>query len=466
MRHLAIAMLAACGGSSAAPGDGGADGPEPDAPGAGACDAPPLFDDGLAPSRTLYVAPGGTGDGSRGAPFGAVAAAAAAATPGTAIRLLPGDHATGQFVSQLRGAADAPIWIGGEPGATPRPRFAGGAQALQLQRAAYVVVHDLEITGATANGINIDDGGLFDDPTASHHVAIARLHVHDVGTGGNNDCIKVSGIRDLAIYDSRLERCGAGGSGVDHVGCHRSVVARNVFDGAMATAVQAKGGSADVDVRQNRIRITGARAINLGGSTDLDLFRPSLSASAPNAEARRIRVFDNIITGLGASATPFAFVGCVDCLAAHNLVRGEQRWHVRILQETADGAGGYAFEPARGGRVVANTFVFRAASLATAVNVGAGTDAPSFTFANNLWYASDAPAQSAPQLPVAETGGIAGTASGYAGVPDDPHAPLPAACASGPEAAAAAPVPEVTGTFDGACRGTPRSIGPFEACPR
>lgn len=416
--------------------------------------------------RVLHVAAGASGgDGSVAAPFGSIEAAAAAATPGTAIRLGPGMHANGQFVANLRGTAQAPIWIGGEPGQA-KPVIAGGSGALQLVRPAYVVVHDLEIRGQTGNGLNIDDGGQFADDTAAHHVAVLGLHVHDLGGTGNNDCIKVSGVNDLAIYDSVIERCGAGGSGVDHVGCHRSVVARNVFDGQMATAVQAKGGSTDVDVRQNRMRITGARAVNLGGSTDLDLFRPPLSTSAPNAEARRIRVFNNLITGLGTTATPFAFVGCIDCLAAHNLARGQQRWHVRILQETPTQAG-FTFEPAANGRVINNSFVFAAASLATAVNVGSDTSPTTFVFSTNNWWASDDPSQSAPTLPVTETDGTSGAGTDYAGVDDDPHTNTGGTICGGPELGGGVRIPDVDGTITGICRGGPQTtIGPFapESC--
>jgi hypothetical protein len=292
---------------------------------------------------------------------------------------------------------------------------------------------------------------------------VRNLYVHDVGTGGNNDCIKVSGLYDLAIHDSRIERCGAGGSGVDHVGCHRSVVARNTFGGVMENAVQAKGGSTDIDIRQNRIAIAGSRALNLGGSTDLELFRPPLSTAADNAEARRIRAFDNVITGLGAGATPFAFVGCVDCLVAHNLVRGGHRWHLRVLQETT-GGGGFTFEPSRRGRVIGNSFVFSASALATAVNVGAGTEPTSFVFSHNLWYATDDAGASAPTLPVTETSGVVGQPSGYGHIPDDPRAPVTAACVGPSEAGAGEEVPEVTGTLTGACRVAPAAIGPQQGC--
>jgi hypothetical protein len=470
MRALCLGLVVAACGSSSTLTDGGGDDDDAAAGDGGipvTCDAPPLFDDGIQPLRTLHVdataAPGG--DGSAGAPFATLEDAAAGATPGTAIRLAPGTHTTGQFLANLRGTEAAPIWIGGDP-AQPLPAFDGGAQAMQLSRAAFVVVHDLEITGATANGINLDDGGEFADDQASHHVALVRVFVHDIGTGGNNDCIKVSGINDLAIYDSRIERCGSGGSGIDHVGCHRSIIARNTFDGAMATAVQAKGGSTDIDIRQNRIRISGQRAINLGGSTDLNLFRPPLSTTVPNAEARRVRAYANLITGLTDQATAFAFVGCVDCLAAYNLVRGTPRFGLRILQETASTGTGFPFEPANNGRVIANSFVFEAGSFAAAVNVGSDTEASSFTFAANLWHATDDATLSTPDLPTPETGSVIGQGTGYTALPDDPRAALGQTCVAAPEAGAGVDVPEVNGAVDGECMTAPRSIGPQNACAR
>ena len=464
-----VVWVAACGGSQARPdGDGGGvDGAGGDGAVEGpGCEAPPTFAAGLAPTRVLHVdaAAAAGGDGSVGAPLRTIGAAAAIATPGTAIRIAPGVHAADQYVADLRGTATAPIWIGGEPG-QPRPSIVGGGEGLHLTRAAYVVVHDLEVTGATANGINLDDGGDVADATAAHHVVVERVYIHGIGTGGNNDCLKVSGVHDLAVYDARFADCGAGGSGVDHVGSHRSVVARSTFEGVMENAVQAKGGSEDVDVRDSRIRISGSRAINLGGSTGLEFFRPPLSATTPNAEARRIRAFNNAITGLGASATPFAFVGCVDCLVAHNLVRGQQRWHLRILQETVT-QGGYTFLPASNGRVISNVFEYDASTLATAVNVGGGTAADTFTFATNLWTAP-AGGGAAPTLPVPETGGLYEVSSDHDGIPDDPRAPIVGSpLLSSPVAGAGAVLAEVPGTIDGICRGTtasPTTLGPLEA---
>jgi hypothetical protein len=472
MRWIAILLLAACGDDGG--GGGGGDGGNRDAGNAdaggdaavGACAPAPTFAAGKTPTRTLHVAANAAagGDGSSGAPFQNIEQAAAVATPGTAIRLGPGTHVSDQFISMLHGTAAAPIWIGGEPG-QPKPIISGGGEALHLSRANYVVVHDLEVTGATANGFNFDDGADYDDATAAQYIAVERVFIHDIGTGGNNDCLKVSGINHLWVYDSHFENCGSGGSGVDHVGCHDAVIANNVFDGAMSTAVQAKGGSRNIEIRANRIRIDGGRAINLGGSTGFEFFRPSLSTSAPNAEARDIRAVANYIYSENTSSAPFAFVGCVDCLVAHNVARGQQRWNLRILQETTSD-GTYTFEPASNGRVINNSFVFLAETLSTAVNVGADTDAASFEFRSNLWYASDDPSRSAPtSLPAAEVDGVVGMPSAYgdANIAWDPHGPFARPCT--PEHFGA-DLPEVTGDALGSCFGAPRPIGPlvWESC--
>ncbi|MFN0247796.1 MAG: right-handed parallel beta-helix repeat-containing protein [Kofleriaceae bacterium] len=404
---VAAVVVCACGDDANTAGDGGGSGSDgggsgSDGGSSGVCGPPPPFSTGKTPSRTITVS-----SSTMSGDHPSIEAAAAAATPGTRIQLLPGMHQTDQFVANLRGTEAEPIWITGMTGVV----ISGGGQALQLQRAAYVVLEAFEVANTTANGINIDDGGAFDDPLAAHHVVVDGVRIHDIGSaGGNNDCLKVSGIRDLYVLRSEFRNCGGGGSGIDHVGVHRSVISRNTFDARMGNAVQSKGGSTDHDIEYNSVRITGSRAFNVGGSTDLTLFRPSLSTSAPNAEARRIRVYDNIVWGLDAMATPFAIVGCVDCIVAHNGVRGSYRWHMRILQETPTDSAPYTFEPARDGLVANNVFEFSSVTLNTAVNVGGDTDPGSFVFRNNLWYATNG-GSSTPSLPTPETGGVVGTSS-------------------------------------------------------
>lgn len=457
---VAALLLVACGGggdsaTDARPtGDGAV---SPDAGGSdaavAACAPPAHFAAGLVPTTIMHVDPAGndqSGDGTGGAPYATIERAVQDAAPGTAVRLHAGTYAADQFVSGLRGTAQAPIWIGGAPGEA-RPVLSGGGEGLHLSRVSYLVVHDLEVTGAANNGINTDDGGDYDDPTATHHVAFDNLYIHDIGSGGNQDCLKLSGVYDFSVTGSEMHDCGGGGSGsgVDHVGCHRGLIAGNDFHDLSANAVQCKGDSTDLVIRGNRMRDCGERAVNMGGSTGFEFFRPSLSTTEANAEARRIHVYANIIIGSNA---PAAFVGCTDCLFANNTVIDPANWVARILQETT-GDGTYSFDQAARGRFANNLVFFRIADLATFVNVGANTMPATFTFASNLWYAHDDPGSSTPSLPVTETGGVVGSDP----MMDSEHR----ITASSPAAAAGTPLPEVAGDFDGNCYGASPSIGAF-----
>ncbi|MEB2314264.1 MAG: hypothetical protein OZ921_11870 [Sorangiineae bacterium] len=447
------------GGASGAANTGGAGGAANTGGGgnSSACGELTTFETGKAPTSELHVATNGSplGDGTSARPFANIEQAVAHATPGTAIRVHSGTYSGGTFVSGLAGTADAPIWVGGAPG-EPRPVVDGSSQALQFSRARYLVVHDLELRNASDNGMNADDGADYANEDASRYLVFRNLDIHDIGTGGNNDCLKLSGLYDYWVLDSRFARCGrGGGSGIDQVGCHRGVIARNRFEQPGSDAVQAKGGSADISIRSNLVVGGGDRGFNLGGSTGFAFFRPPLSASGTNFEAANLRVIANVIIG-GEAAV--AFVGCVDCVAAHNTIIDPEHWVVRILQETTT-SDGWVFAAARGGSFVNNIVYYSRGDVSTSVNVGSNTDADSFTFGHNLWYAHDAPAESAPtSLPVAETGSIVGADPGFANVAAENFHIGAASPAAGKGEAGV----DSTGDFDGSCWGSPPSIGAFE----
>ncbi len=436
------------GGSSSTGGGGSA--PLP-------CGDPVTIEDGLSPTAELHVATSGSdqsGDGSAASPFASIDHAASQASPGTAIVVHAGTYPGGAYLSDLAGSDGAPIWIGGAAGEA-RPVIEGGPNGLHLSRVRYLVIHDLEITGSTANGINADDGADYASEDATRYVVFRDLSIHDIGTGGNNDCLKLSGVNDFWVLGSEIARCGGSmaGSGIDHVGCHRGVVAFNQFEELSGNGVQCKGGSTDIVISANTFIDAGERAVNLGGSTGFEYFRPPLSTSQANAEARRIHVLANLIQGSTAS---LAFVGCVDCLAANNTIVDPERWPFRILQETTS-SGGYSFEPAQAGRVINNLVYFQASVLGAHVNVGGNTDAQSFSFQTNLWYAHDDPGASAPDLPSAEQGGLTGVDPMFAGGGDFHLG------AGSPALGAGSALPELSGDRDGACYLAPPSIGAYEA---
>ncbi len=418
------------------------------------CSAINTFEDGLSPTSELHVATTGndlTGDGSPGNPYASIEGAAGSAVPGTAIVVHEGTYAGGGYIANLTGLPGAPIWIGGASG-EGRPVISGGTNGIQLSRASYVIVHDLEITGATGNGINCDDGGDYANDQAAHHVIFRDLYIHHIGGTGNQDCLKLSGLNDYLVLDSELAFCGGGlsGSGIDHVGCHRGLIARNVIHDNSGNAVQTKGGSEDIEIRGNHIVDGGARALNMGGSTGFTYFRPPLSETHPNAEARKIRAVANLIEG---STAPIAFVGCVDCLAANNTIVDPGNWILRILQETTSSLP-YEFAACSNNQVINNVFYFDRLAISTYVNIGPNTAPDTFTFENNLWYAYNDSTQSVPTLPVIETGGIYGVdpafTSGYR-ISDGSPAFRNGTAVSG-----------ITGDLIGQCYSDPPSIGAYE----
>jgi hypothetical protein len=271
------------GGGAGSGGSGGEAGSE--------CSEIVTIETGRTATNVLHVSTTGTpgGTGSEDAPFDTIESAAQAATPGTAIRIHEGTYAGDQFVSGLEGTGDAPIWIGGAPGEQP-PVIGTSANGtgIQLSGARYVILHDLVVADVTQNGLNIDDGGDYANADALRYLVLRNLTVRDVGDGGNQDCIKLSGANDYWVLDSELENCSVGGSGIDHVGCHDGLIAGNSFVGG-GNGVQNKGGSRNIEIRGNTFRENTGRVINLGGSTGFEFFRPPLSTIEDNYEASDIR---------------------------------------------------------------------------------------------------------------------------------------------------------------------------------
>jgi hypothetical protein len=450
------------GGASAGSGQSQAGSGE--AGGGPQCAPITTFETGREPSVVLHVATNGDadGDGTEQEPFDSIEAAVAVAEPGTAVRVHSGQYAGDIFLSDVAGSEGAPIWIGGAPG-EERPVI-GGAQsseALHVSGARYLVLHDLEITGTTGNGINLDDRADYSNSEALRHVVVRNLSIHGIGTGGNNDCLKISGAHDFFVLDSEFTDCSAGGSNIDHVGCHDGLVAGNSFVNG-GTGVQAKGGSDRIEIRGNVFRQNGGRAVNMGGATGFEFFRPPLESTGDNYEARDIRVVANVFDRASEVA---AMPGCVDCLFAHNTVYRPTTRILRILQETTSG-GGYTFLPASDGRVINNLFVYTRAEITSggrAINVGAGTSPASFTYENNLWYASDDVDGSADVDYQGATvrGELAPADPGF----NDPTGGDFSLAADSPALGAGVVLSDVPQDHTGRCYATPPALGAFERNP-
>jgi nitrous oxidase accessory protein NosD len=331
---------------------------------------PRAFDVGIEPLATVRIE-AGADSGAR------LGAALRAAEPGTHIVLAAGRHVGGAYAENLHGTAAAPIRVSGEPGAVLDA--AGGGNVLHVSRCSYLVIESLELTGAKGNGINIDDGGTRDAP--SHHVVLRDLSVHTIGSGGNSDGIKLSGLDDFFVLDCRITKIDAGDA-IDQVGCHRGVLHGNRITETSGGGFQMKGGSSDTLVHGNWFEGVAGRAINAGGSTGLEFFRPNDAVF----EAARLSIESNVFVRCGANhGCAIAFASCDAVRFVHNTVVDSRTWILRILQDqTAE-----RFLPCQGGLVANNIFVFDRAAVRTPINVGGGTDPASFTFTSNLWFARD-----------------------------------------------------------------------------
>ncbi|HEY5603109.1 MAG TPA: right-handed parallel beta-helix repeat-containing protein [Gammaproteobacteria bacterium] len=361
---------------------------------------PVEFDMGVTYSRQTYVSPTGnddTGDGSIGLPYRTVVRAARNATPGTRINLQAGTYPVQGSIGNLQGTANEPIAIVGSGNVVFDA--AGANQVLHFSDPRYVVLEGFTIQNAAQNGINIDDGGSYATP--AEYVIIRNVRFHNIGTGGNHDCLKLSGVDRFLVLNGEFEDCDHG-EAIDMVGCHAGVIKGNFFHNMPINAINTKGGSSDILIQGNRFSDIASRAINAGGSTGLDYFRP---IDAPY-EGARIRILANIFERVGNnSGASVAFTGCDRCVFANNTIIEPRTYIVRILQESRDAR----FVPSRNGYFVNNIIMFSESDIRSYVNIGDLTAPATFTFGNNLWYALDNAAFSGPGIssPIPpETGSI------------------------------------------------------------
>jgi pectate lyase len=333
----------------------------------------------LLVGKTLEVGPG--------KPYSSPAAAKNFVLPGDTILIFPNVYPGGNLIDNLHGEADKYIYFIGIN--VESVIFQGNSQAFHFSDVSYLRIENISITGQTGNGMNIDDGGTFDTP--SHHIHLKNCRFFDMAAQGNNDLLKLSGLDHFIIEKCTFLNGASGGSGADMVGCHHGTFTENRFENMGSNCIQAKGGTQFITITRNWFVNGGQRTLNLGGSTGLAFFRP---LDAP-FEAADIDVFANVIIG---SWAPIAFVGCVRVHVVNNTIIKPQNWIIRILQETVDPS---RFLPC-GQNSFVNNIIYYGNTLSRHVNIGPNTEPTSFTFQHNLWYNTDNPSNSKPDLPVQE----------------------------------------------------------------
>ena len=294
-----------------------------------------------------------------------------------------------QFLENLNGTVSAPIVIIAEE--ESQTVFQGGTEAIHLINCSGVEINGLVIEQQTGNGINIDDGGDYSTP--SKHITIRNCLFRDMAANGNNDLLKMSGVDSFLIEQCQFMNGGDGGSGIDFVGCHWGTIQDCYFDDPGVTGIQNKGGTQYIRMQRNVFKNVSQRALNLGGSTGLEFFRPPLPNTIVDAfEAADLEVFSNVFIGCWA---PIAYVGSIRVKVYNNTFYQPENWVIRILQEnTNDG-----FLPCSDNEF-RNNIVYLPNDL-TEVNTGPNTAAETFVFSNNLWYNANN-SNWTPNLPVTD----------------------------------------------------------------
>jgi hypothetical protein len=386
-------------------------------------------------AATLHVGPG--------QPYPTLPAAVAVVQPGDTVEIHAGTYPGGLAFTNLKGLPGA--WITLRAAAGETVIFEGGGNAIQFVEPAYLHVKGLTFRHQTGNGVNTDDGGTFNTP--AHHVVFEDCIFRDMNASGNNDLLKLSGLDSFEVRGCQFINGAEGGSGVDMVGCHYGRFTDNYFENMGSNSIQCKGGSEHIRFERNFFRDGGQRALNLGGSTGLQFFRPDTA----HFEAANLQVFSNIFVG---SWAPIAYVGSVGVEVVNNTFYQPEHWVIRILQETVD--------PDRfvecGDNSFVNNIVYLSSSVVTETNVGPNTRPETFLFSHNLWFNADDPGWAGPDLPVAETNGLINQDPLFADAGADDFHLSAGSPAIGAGAAVAGPEED----FYEMGFGAPRSIGAVE----
>ena len=310
--------------------------------------------------------------------------------PGDIVTLLEGIYSGGVSLRNIKGSKEAPITIVGK--GIEKTIFSKGKQALHLINCHNLILKNFSIKKFTINGLNADDGGSQTNPPIG--LVFENISVTDIGPKGNNDGFKFSGLHEFRVKNCYFS--GWGGSAVDMVGCHNGAIEKSVFEGkenfSQNTGIQMKGGTANIKVAGNTFIKAGQRAINLGGSTGLEWFRPK----GANYEAKNIEISGNTFKG---GMAHIAFVTSQNNRVHHNTFYKADKWFFRILQETKDPH----FIKSQSSTIDSNIFVFDK-SVRTFINIGSGTLPATFTFKQNLW--KDVEGKRKPKLPVKEIKGL------------------------------------------------------------
>ncbi|MEZ5366310.1 MAG: Ig-like domain-containing protein [Bryobacterales bacterium] len=310
------------------------------------------------------------------------------ARPGETVVLAPGVYTRPVFSSTdwgLRGVEQYPIVFRAQDPANP-PTIDG---SLVLAGSSWLRFENLRFVNPGYHNVNVYPN----DAYPSHDIVFDGIYAEskpDLTLAAN---LKITRSDNVDVRNSTF--FGWGDNSIDTIGLWGGVFEDNQFLGrsgfAQRTALQLKGDSRDLIVRNNYFFNAGQRVVQIGGGTGAQFFR-----EPPSFEAQRVEVYGNRIVGGGAC---FSLATQTDSNVHHNTCYLPSIWIIRLLNENGD------LEPNQNGRFEHNLFVYDSGINPEFVNLSVlgGVDVASFVFHNNAYFQVDGDSPSLPALPVVDT---------------------------------------------------------------
>lgn len=241
--------------------------------------------------------------------------------PGDVLILMPGRHRAANF-SNLRGTAEKPIVIRAVDPKDP-PIIEAGRYGLQFHRSQYVVLEDMVVTGATINGVLVDDAPRSTDGKRHDaNLTFRRVTVLKTGPEGQRDAFCFSGVSGVHLDSCRVE--GWGGSAVSMAACADVDIVQSSFIGmehfTQLTGIWLRSGCESVTITRCKFERAGQIAVLVGPTTDPADFHPSLTGNVPTGsiyEARGLAVDRCLFLYCGQT---FSLAHANDWEADHNTI--------------------------------------------------------------------------------------------------------------------------------------------------
>ena len=292
---------------------------------------------------------------------------------GTTVLIAPGVYRRehwGGGAGALRGSASQPIEFRALDPANP-PEIRG---SIHVNGGTYVTFRAIVSSHPTYHNFNVAD--VVEAPGVRRPGS--HISFEDVTFRGTRQAapvsLKLTRQNDIVVRNCRFY--GWGDNAIDTIGVHRGVIEDNVFEGLSGhrqrVALQLKGGTRDLIVRNNYFENAGDRVIQAGGGTGERYFR---SPGVPY-EAENIEAYNNVIVG---GLACFVFASQRGSRFHHNICYKPKVFIARFLNESPG-------RPVADALVESNLFWYGSLNY-DFINVGIGVRGQSqFRWRDNAWY--------------------------------------------------------------------------------